>query len=227
MRLRKNIIVLDTETTGDFKQPLIHDIGYVIIDKDFHILKTVRYLVKNVRDCLWALNYSEFYRSKSMLYDFEIENGNVEIKPWNEIINCLKKDISYYSVNIISAYNVAFDFTALNFTNHFLNNGDNYFEKLLDKNMFLCIWNMACDTILSTNEYKEWCKTNNKLTNYGNYITNAETAYQYITNDLDFKEDHTSLSDAKIETNILKYIVENYKGTAKYGLMYNVWKKVQ
>ena len=77
MRLRKNIIVLDTETTGDFKQPLVHDIGYVIIDKDFHILKTVRYLVKNVRDCLWALNYSEFYRSKSMLYDLEIENGNV------------------------------------------------------------------------------------------------------------------------------------------------------
>ena len=79
MRLRKNIIVLDTETTGDFKQPLVHDIGYVIIDKDFHILKTVRYLVKNVRDCLWALNYSEFYRSKSMLYDLEIENGKMSL----------------------------------------------------------------------------------------------------------------------------------------------------
>ena len=80
MRVKNNILILDTETTGDFAQPFVHDLGYCIIDKDFNFLTQKRFLVKQARACKWALNYSEFYRSKASLYDYEIENGTIEIK---------------------------------------------------------------------------------------------------------------------------------------------------
>ena len=227
MRFRKNIMVLDTETTGDFGQPLVHDLGYIIIDKDFNTLKQTRHLVENVRSCKWALNYSEFYRSKDNLYNQQIENGDVDIKLWNAIMKEFKDDIKRYNVNVICAYNVAFDFRALNFTNKFLNNGDTYFEDLLTKNLYLCIWNLACETILQKEDFKLWCKENNKMSECGNYRTNAETTYQYLFSKLDFEEEHTALNDVIIEKDILKYIIENTIGTCEYGLQYSCWRKVQ
>ena len=48
-----------------------------------------------------------------------------------------------------------------------------------------------------------------KYTNKGNIMTNAEVVYQYITDQEDFKEDHTALSDAIIESEILARIFAN------------------
>ena len=48
-----------------------------------------------------------------------------------------------------------------------------------------------------------------KYTNKGNIITNAEIVYQYVTDQEDFKEDHTALSDAIIESEILARIFAN------------------
>ena len=39
MKTRNNIMILDTETVGTFGQPLIHDLGYVIVDKNFNVLR--------------------------------------------------------------------------------------------------------------------------------------------------------------------------------------------
>lgn len=227
MRVKNNILILDTETTGDFAQPFVHDFGYCIIDKDFNILTQKRFLVKQARVCKWALNYSEFYRSKSNLYDAEIDNGNVEIKEWNSIIKEFHQDIKKYKVGCISAYNLAFDYRALNFTEHFLNNDSNFIADFFDKKRLLCIWNLACETILQDKEYKEFCKEHGYITQADNYLTNAETTYKYITKNIDFEEVHTALSDVLIEKEILEYIIKNSKSKANYGLMYNCWRKVQ
>lgn len=227
MRIRKNIMVLDTETIGDFGTPLVHDLGYVIIDKDFNILKSTRHLVENVRNARWLLDTSDFYKGKKELYSKAIEENKVDIVSWCDIMKEFKEDMKKYNVKIVSAYNIAFDYRALNFTNQFFNNGDTYFETLLDKNYFLCIWNLACDTILHTDDFKKWCKDNSKISVNGNFTTSAETCYQYLKNQLDFEEEHTSLEDVLIEKEILENIIKNYKGNLKYGLQYNCWRKVQ
>lgn len=227
MRVKNNILILDTETVGDFGQPFVHDIGYCIIDKDFNVLKATRHLVKQARECNWALNYSQFYKTKAPLYDKAIESGDVDIKSWKEIMEEFVGDLRKYKVGCISAYNLAFDYRALNFTNQFLANGDLTFEKLLDKKKWLCIWNLACETILDSGDYKDWCKENNCISEAGNYMTNAECSYRYITGRLGFNEEHTALADVLIEKDILKYIVENSKGRPQYGLQYGCWKKIQ
>lgn len=227
MRLRNNLLLLDTETTGDFGQPLVHDFGYVIIDKNFNILKEYRALTAQARNCKWALNYSDFYKSKAHLYDREIENGAVEIKQWDEIMRDLKTNMRRYKVTTLSAFNLGFDYRALNFTSQFLDNGNIYFENLLDSKNWLCIWNLACETILQEKEYKQWIDANKLRTPAGNYPTNAEIVYKYLTQNMEFEEEHTALSDVKIELEILKYIVNHCKSKPQYGLQYSCWRKVQ
>lgn len=219
MRVRKNIIVLDTETLGDFSSPLIHDFGYCVLDSNLNIVKKYRALVKEIRNCNYLLN-NEFYKGKKHLYDIEIAKNNVEIKNWLDILKDFKNDIREYNIKTICAYNVAFDKKAIEKTCDLLHGN-------LPKLNYLCIWNMACDTIMNSDDYKEWCTKTGNISDSGNYITNAECCFRYMTSDNNFEEEHTALEDSIIESNILKYIVENYKGLSAYGSKYGCWKKVQ
>ena len=225
MRIRNNILLVDTETVGDFGTPLVHDIGYRILDKDFNVLFETRHLVKQSRQN-FLLN-TEFYKNKACKYDNDIEQGLVDILSWQDILKEMKDNMRKYRVKVIGAYNVAFDFRAMNFTTQFLDNGNLQFEKWFKTKKFLCIWNMACETILQTEEFQEWARKNQKVSPKGNIMTSAETCYQFLNKNLGFEEEHTALEDVKIETEILKYIIQNCHHKVKYGLEYGCWKLVQ
>lgn len=226
MRTQNNILVLDTETVGTFSKPIIHDIGWENVDKVFNRLVKKHYLVKELHiDQPWILKTSDFYRGKAKIYEKWIAEGSVEIKPWREIIAELVKDLK--TVKVISAYNLAFDYKAINYTNQFFNNGDTKLMELIDKKTRLCIWGLACDTILDTDDYREYATMKDFISEKGNYLTNAESCYAYLIGDETFEEEHTALADVEIEIEILKHIVENCKGKVKYGLAYNCWRKVQ
>ena len=66
------------------------------------------------------------------------------------------------------------------------------------------IWSYAYAFICDTEEYKQWAKDNNVLTETEKYIsTSVESVCKYLYNNLEFAEDHTALSDVQHETNIL------------------------
>lgn len=66
------------------------------------------------------------------------------------------------------------------------------------------LWDIACDRLINNQSYKDYCLKNNLWTNSITYFkTSAETTYQYIMRDSEFIEDHTALSDALIESQIL------------------------
>lgn len=226
MRTQNNILTTDTETVGTFSKPIVHDFAWMTFNKEFNTLTKKHYLVKELHiDQPWILKTSDFYGTKKAIYDKWIKEGTVEIKPWREIIAEFITDLK--TVKVLSAYNLAFDYKAINYTNQFFNNGDEKLMKLIDKKTLLCIWNLACDTILDTEDYKEYATMKNFISEKGNYLTNAESCYAYLTQNEDFQEEHTALADVEIEIEILKYIVENCKGKVKYGLAYGCWKKVQ
>ena len=228
MRTQNNIVVLDTETVGTFGAPLVHDFAWKIIDKDFNRLVAKRYLVKEFHENQpWILKASDFYRTKHDLYRKAIEENTVELKPWREIVNEFVADIKTFKVKVISAYNLAFDYKAINYTNQFFNDGDEKLMKMIDKKTLMCIWNLACDTILDTDDYREYATMKNFISEKGNYLTNAESCYAYLTQNENFEEEHTALADVEIEVEILKHIVKNCKGKVKYGLAYACWRKVQ
>ena len=66
------------------------------------------------------------------------------------------------------------------------------------------LWDIACDRLINIDKYRNYCLENDLLTASKQYFkTSAETAFQYLMNQWDFVENHTALSDAEIEMQIL------------------------
>lgn len=82
------------------------------------------------------------------------------------------------------------------------------------------IWNMACKTFLDTPDYKAWSIREGMYTSSAVYFsTNAENCYRFLLGDNGWNEDHTALSDAKIEAKIYNEIVRRYGHTACITIM--------
>ena len=228
MRTQNNVLVMDTETVGTFGKPIVHDWGWQIVDKDFNVLTARRYLVEELHmQQPWILKASDFYCSKHDLYVKAIAENSVDIASWRSIVKQFLNDVRNYNVKVLSAYNLAFDYKAIKYTDEFFDKGNGKLMKVVDNKSLLCLWNLACDTILSTEDYKEYATMKNFISEKGNYLTSAEKCYSYLIKEEDFEEEHTALEDVKIETEILKYIVTNCKGKVQYGLAYSCWQKVQ
>ena len=98
---------------------------------------------------------------------------------------------------------------------HFIFRGEKY--PMID------IWGVACKYLLNSNNYKKMCLESGKMSNTGLYFsTNAEVAMQYLSEKYDFIEDHTALSDAEIETEILFYCLK--RGKIVVGIEYFPYK---
>lgn len=69
----------------------------------------------------------------------------------------------------------------------------------------LCdLWGLACERLINIDKYRNYCLDNNLLTASAIYFkSSAETSFQYLLNKHDFVEEHTALSDAEIEGQIL------------------------
>lgn len=66
------------------------------------------------------------------------------------------------------------------------------------------LWGIACDRLINIDKYRNYCLENELLTASALFFkTSAETAFQYLMKRYDFIEDHTALSDAEIEAQIL------------------------
>ena len=98
---------------------------------------------------------------------------------------------------------------------HFIFRGEKY--PMID------IWGIACKYLLNNGKYKKMCLQESKISNSGLYFTtNAEVAMQYLSQRFDFIEDHTALSDAEIETEILFYCLK--RGKIIVGIEYFPFK---
>ena len=74
---------------------------------------------------------------------------------------------------------------------------------LTDAVKVLDIWQFACETKLSQKAYANIARAMGWVSPAGNIKTGAEFAHRYCSGDHSFIEDHTALSDARIEVEIL------------------------
>lgn len=66
------------------------------------------------------------------------------------------------------------------------------------------LWCIACERLININKYRNFCLERDLVTASVVYFkSSAETSFQYLMNNYDFIEDHTALSDALIESQIL------------------------
>lgn len=66
------------------------------------------------------------------------------------------------------------------------------------------LWGVACTRLINIDKYRDYCLENRLVTKSVEYFkSSAETSFQYLMKNHDFIEDHTALSDAMIEAQIL------------------------
>ena len=192
------ILVLDTETSDLVGN--VYDVGYTIATKKGEILKTYNALVREVFTDGKRMMGAFYAKKMFSHYAPMLNDGLVKLESWETIINQINADCLEFGVTTIAAYNAGFDLramanthTQLGFSGKALTNS----VKVLD------IWQIACETKLSQKAYKKLARSRGWVSGAGNIKTGAEFAYRYTSQNADFIEDHTALSDAIIETQIL------------------------
>lgn len=191
-------IVLDTETCGGFKTPIVYDLGWVVATDKGEVIKTRSYIIKEVYDNP-KLFQTAYYSEKRPIYEMRLKSKYSK-KVWlNYALRQLKLDMKKYGVEKF-AYNSSFDNRAIKST----------MEKY-KKDKYNPLENAIVDImdfikpITNTEQYKKYCKDNGYMTNHKKPQPRrtAEILYRYLTGNNEFMEDHTALEDSKIELFIL------------------------
>lgn len=200
MGFQKNVImVIDTETAD--LSGSVYDVGIVIADRKGNVIETYSALVAEVFEN-GSKMMGAFYAKKLFThYARALQDDEIRLTPWAEIVSNMQRLIAEHDVTTISAYNLAFDMRVLKTTNRELGTSN----ILPHANFrFLCLWRFACVAKLNTRLYKELAASQGWFSEAGNLKTGAEYAYRFCAGDWGFIEDHTALSDALIETEIMK-----------------------
>lgn len=83
------------------------------------------------------------------------------------------------------------------------------------------LWGLACCHIMNCDEYRATCMVNGWQTESGKYFkTSAETAFRFVSNDMDFIEAHTAIDDVVIESEIFALVVKACDNKVEMGITY-------
>lgn len=224
---KKYILVIDVEsTTPNGKREemqqgknLVYDIGFSITDKKGNIYVCGSFLIDEIWNDENLMN-SAYYAEKIPRYEQGLQNGEHVILPFTVARDYIRKLVDEFEVTQLSAYNLKFDIGALNYTSFILLNNFNacFFTFTQRKNLEkVDIWTLACKTLFIQKGFPSFCFDNGFISDAGNYKTNAEVAYAYLTRNASFEEEHTGLADVMIEIEIMK---NAYKQNKKIGSKY-------
>lgn len=209
-RKKEMYLVIDTETANSIEQPLPYDIGYAVCDRFGHIVLERSFVVAEIFLDHKEMMKSAYFAEKIPHYWEDIKNGTREIKSIFNIRKQIKEDMKKYRIKKVGAYNMAFDKRALN-------NVIRYCSKSLIRwffpfgTEFFCIWSMACQVLLNSTSYIKFALQNGLESEAGNIQTSAEACYKFLTNSVDFTEEHTGLEDVRIEIDIMAKCFSTHK----------------
>lgn len=197
-------IILDTETTTttNAKGNIVYNVGFCIVDGT-KILETMDIVIAEVfySDMMKAA----YYYDKRESYLEAIASGDVIVLPVIEAWKLINAKIKQYKIKSLYAFNAGFDKNALDSTVRYYSN--NFVTDFFPSNMTIkCLWSASGSTICATKKYVRFCLDNGFISEKGNPRTSAEIVYRYLTQNIDFVEEHTALADALIEFAILQAI---------------------
>jgi len=221
-------LVLDTETTNGLDQPLVYDVGGVITDRQGRIYERFSFVVRDIFVYERALMQTAYYADKIPEYVEDIHDKKREIKDFHEIRRYILNLMKEYNITDVAAYNAHFDRNALNTTQRWLTKSRSRYFFPYGTN-FVCIWNMACQTLCQRKTYKEFCETNGLISNRGrNISTSAENVFRYLLLNPAYEEEHKGLDDVLIETEIMKRCFATHKKMSYgKGIRRNCWRDVK
>lgn len=199
--LKNHILLVDVETANDLTDPLVYDLGLVVLAPNGDIVESYSLVISDIFNNTVLMD-SAYYANKYDLYLEDMRAGlahKVNFYTARQLVLRLMKE---YGITDVYAYNCDFDRKALTQTYRYLTKSK--FRWFFPYGtQYHCIWHIACQTIGSEMDYYNFCIKNGYYKPSGNITTDAETMYRYLTQDKTFKEEHTGLADCLIEREIL------------------------
>lgn len=207
--MRKTIYcTLDTETVGGAANPKgIYNLGCVIHDKDGNVFATASMLVMEHYNNIKKDSYA---KKNFHIYEERLNNGTMSaVATERDAVEVVRNLCKSYNVKYVQAYNSAFDFKKT------------ICRELLNDFEFIDIYLMALQTITHLKGYRKFCVANGFKSGSGKTCaTTAESVYAFITDNAEYTEEHTALSDAMIEKDIF---VRCYKMHKKFTKNAHQW----
>lgn len=208
-----NVAIIDTETT---KSGMVYDFGAAIMNAATgEIVDTMNAIVEETFNEVSAMETS-YYANKIPAYLEAINAGALEVLGFSDCFKRFGALLESYNVRSVWAYNMAFDFKALNRTVAELSNG---FVTCFFPASVTCydLMSSAINLVGNTRRYQEWAVEHDYVTPTGRARATAETMFRFIADDDTFIEDHTALSDAIVEADILAHLVAKKAGYKRHG----------
>jgi len=206
--MRKVFAILDIETVTDAR--LAFDIAWIVCDSMGNQLERYNALVSEIACAPFGMELikrDRFMSNKSDFYLDAIKHNTIPVKDFNSIADDFNTIGKRYNARVVMcAYNAHFDYTVLN-RNAEIYLGNKFFN---DDVEIVDILTMALATFCDSRNYVKWCLEKSFITDKGNVRTNAETAYAYLSRDVDFVEQHHALDDCDIES-IIYFKTRSYK----------------
>ena len=210
-------LTIDTETANGLDDPMMYDLGGAIHDKRGHVYETFSFVIYDVFCADRALFNTAYYAAKRPMYEAQIAAGQRKIvsiyTARKHVADLCKK----YNVKAIIAHNARFDYRSTNYTLRYVTKSKSRYFLPYGIPMWDTL-KMAQDTICQQPTYQRWCKRNGYCLKNGKPRATAEILYQYITQNVEFVEDHTGLEDVLIEKEIFAKCMAQHKKMRK-----NVW----
>lgn len=212
-----NIVIFDTETTS-LDKPFCYNIGMVGYNTETdEILFEREWVIEQVWYNL-SLFASSYYAEKRPIYVNSMRGKTARLIKFGRATSQMRHLFKQHNIEYAYAYNSNFDGRVFEF------NCDWYkCINPFDVLPILDIRGNVHKVIAFSTMFQDWSDKHEAYTEAGHYSTTAENVYRYITEDIDFIEDHTALSDSQIELEILKYCVD--AGT-EYGVAYKTYASV-
>ena len=199
------ILILDTETTNNFDDPLCYDVGYEVFDLAGNLYDRNSFINADVFFAK-ELMASAFFLDKFDQYVAECDAGKRQLASWYHITRELYRTMVANDAKIVVAHNARFDYKALHTTQRYRTSsrwrwvlpwGVEWWDTL----------KMARGVMKDDEAYTNFCMAHNFLTTYGKPQFTAEVLYKYIMGDIGFCEAHTGLEDVQIERKIFEYLI--------------------
>lgn len=211
---RKNVYcIIDTETAN---MTDVYNMGLVIFTKK-ELLFAREYVNIDVFDNDDVMN-NAYYLYKKPLY----REMDVVYNTTKGIIRDFAVLLNKFHVTHLLAYNLEFDVRSLTYTaNKYAN------INLSWKNMKMVdIMRNSVETLCVSRNYKKFCNTYGYKTEKGNYQYKAETIIRYLTDNVQYDEQHTALQDCIDEMYIFQRLLKRKKKIT-FGCRQQLWKLLQ
>ena len=192
-----NYIVLDTETTNGFDDPMVYDCGWSVINDKGETLATRSFVNADIFIDEPELMAQAYFVEKIPMYVSQIADKKRTLARFSTIRLALHKDCKDFDVVAIVAHNARFDYLACQTTQRYLTKSKYRWFFPYGVEIFDSL-KMARQTFAKNEEYKKFCIENNYLVNNRPRLT-AEILYRFISGNNDFVEEHCGLEDTEIE----------------------------